>query len=364
MQKERKPNGYWNIYDNCYEAAKQCTSRRELQKKSKGAYGAARRNNWLKDYTWFESKYTPAGFWEIYDNCYEAAKQCTSRTEFSKKYGRAYYHARKNGWLDEFTWLKRKLNPYIDNLDNVYGYFFIEQHAVYIGRTINLKRRHYEHQTLQADTVYKFAIANNIPVPEVTILETGLTPPEGVEREDYHVKKYCKEGWLILNIAKTGTNSGSLGLIGTSRWNEKTCRELALECKTRTEFHDKNQQAYTKALTKGWINDYTWLAPSASALKWEYDACYNAAKQCKTRTEFSKKYGRAYYRARKNGWLKDYTWFIATRKPVGYWNNYHHCYEEARKYKTCMEFKKACGTAYKVACKNKWLQDYTWLYNK
>ena len=44
----------------------------------------------------------PKGYWDSYENCYNAAKECRSRTEFGKKHTNAYANSLKNGWLDEF----------------------------------------------------------------------------------------------------------------------------------------------------------------------------------------------------------------------------------------------------------------------
>lgn len=62
----------------------------------------------------------------------------------------------------------------------------------------------------------------------------------------------------------------------------------------------------------------------------------------------------AYKVALKNGWLDDYTWFISKQKPSGYWN-YETCYQEALKYNSRWEFAKGCNSGYQVACKNGWL---------
>ena len=109
MQKERKTNRRWND-ETCYELARQCKSRTEFQKKSKGAYSAAKRNGWLKDYTWFEVRQKPSGYWDK-EHCYEAAKECYSCVEFATKYGTAYQKALKHGWLKDYTWFERKHKP-------------------------------------------------------------------------------------------------------------------------------------------------------------------------------------------------------------------------------------------------------------
>jgi len=52
----RRPNGYWNNYENCYNEAKKYKSRGEFSDKSPSAWLRAKKNGWLKDYTWFNKK--------------------------------------------------------------------------------------------------------------------------------------------------------------------------------------------------------------------------------------------------------------------------------------------------------------------
>ena len=91
--------------------------------------------------------------------------------------------------------------------------------------------------------------------------------------------------------------------------------------------------------------------------KWNKETCYEEAKKYSTRTEFYKGCSSAYTVARKNKWLDDYIWFVEVCKPIGYWTTYETCYEEAKKYSTRSEFKKGCDRAYAVACKNGWMDE-------
>ena len=91
------------------------------------------------------------------------------------------------------------------------------------------------------------------------ILEKKLSLEEGLEKEDYYVNKYREEGWNILNKAKTGKKSGSLGSIGNGKWNRKTCYEEAKKYKTRNEFQKRSNSAYNAARRNGWLDDYTWF---------------------------------------------------------------------------------------------------------
>ena len=79
----------------------------EFYKGSGGCYDDARRSGWLKDYTWFEEKQKPKGYWDNYENCYNAAKECKTVSEFVHMYNRAYIIAKKNNWLKDYVWFPK-----------------------------------------------------------------------------------------------------------------------------------------------------------------------------------------------------------------------------------------------------------------
>ncbi|MBQ8461620.1 MAG: hypothetical protein IJ543_04295 [Bacteroidales bacterium] len=92
----------------CHEEALKYASRGAFAEGNGSAYESARIHGWLDDYTWFEEMQKPAGYWDDFDNCYNAASKCRTKTEFIKKYNRAYVIAKKNGWLGHFTWFNIK----------------------------------------------------------------------------------------------------------------------------------------------------------------------------------------------------------------------------------------------------------------
>ena len=143
----------WDI-TSCRYDAKQCTTRREFQKRYPNSYAAARRNRWLNDIcqhmvrvrhasvSWtiesirqesarFQSKRawrenSPASYQFACDHdwvkelsvhltderkqrphkysknqIFTAAQQCESRFDFQKRFNTCYKWALRNGWLDE-----------------------------------------------------------------------------------------------------------------------------------------------------------------------------------------------------------------------------------------------------------------------
>lgn len=346
--------------EECYEVAKGYKSRVALAKGNVGVYQAALNHGWLDGYIWFDQLQKPNNYWTK-DRVTEESRKYKSRGEFAIGSATAYGVARNNGWLDEFPWLKdERIDFNVDKVDCVYAYEFKEFNSVYVGRTLSKRaeERNKEHSINEKSTVFRFAREKNVPIPDMKILENGLTLAEGVEKEGTYVELYRQDGWVVLNRAKTG----GIGLIARNKWTKKTCRDEALKYSSRSEFAEKNGSAYDVARREGWLDSYDWFEEKEKPVGyWDvYDNCYNAAKSCRNKSEFIKKYSRAYTKAKENGWLKDYTWFNIKRvNPNRKWF-YDNVVEESKKYKTRKEFCIGSRGAYKVAVANGWIDSFDW----
>ena len=249
---------YWT-YERCYEEALKYNSRTTFQKGNHSAYTVARLNGWLDDYKWFKKSHTRESKWkDNYDACYQEALKYKTRWDFAKGCMGAYAVALANGWLDDYKWFERPVNLYKDKKDNVYAYVFEPLNSIYIGRSVHPITRDKEHRKSTTSSVFKFSQENNVSIPVMIILENNLTPIEGLEKEDYYVNKYKEEGWVVINRAKTGVNSGSLGGVA-KKWTKKKCYQEALKYKTRWDFGKGSKGAYAVARLNGWLDDYKWF---------------------------------------------------------------------------------------------------------
>ena len=97
-------------YEKCYEEAKKFTTLNEFRNNSKVAYSSAYKNKWLDDYWWLKRERKKRGIWQNYDNCYNAAKEYSTLTEFSKGNSGAYQSSYKHGWLKDYIWFKKDKN--------------------------------------------------------------------------------------------------------------------------------------------------------------------------------------------------------------------------------------------------------------
>lgn len=356
----------WN-YETCYELAKQCSKKSEMKILNQRAYAVALQNGWFKDYTWFMSDYEirhkkrPLQVKWTFERCYNLAAKCKTLSEFEKKHKVAAVVCRKNGWLNFFDWLKRGNQKFDGHSDNVYAYIFEKERAVYVGRTIDTYRRDQEHRTSKLSAVFLFSNQRHIAIPQMTILESGLTLKDGLRKEDYYRSVYEKDGWNVLNKAKTGITSGSIGSLGDGKLSKNYCKKIAKGCTTLKELRKKFSSVYNKALKMGWLKDYNWLSrASHGKYYWTKEKCMDEAKKYTTRTEFQDKSPSAYSKALKEKWLDDYTWFLNVNTQ---WT-YDLAFKEASKYKNMSDFIKNAGGAYNASRRNKWIERFTWLKKK
>lgn len=305
----------------------------------------------------------PNGYWNNYENCYNEAKKYSSRSEFFKNCSGAYNKSLKNKWLDSFTWLKSKLIKESINYGSVYwvyGYFDFGSKTCYIGLSRD-KKRHWRHKQSydgKFDSVMSYFNKKYGFLPEPIILEEDLTAVEAQNKESYYIRFFTERKYRILNKAKPGSLGG-----GIIKWDEKSCYEEAKKYTSIGDFRNNSGSAYRAALKNKWINDYTWLQRKILKLDFwnNYENCYNEAKKYKTKVEFARGAPSAYNSARRNNWLENYNWFENGNKlyaeRIRKWT-YKTTKSEALKYKSRWDFGKNNEAAYKVALQNKWLDDF------
>ena len=267
--KPQHSKNYWTK-TRCYNTAKKCTTLREFTETYNVAYITASRNNWLADYTWLERK---QGIYD-YEHCRELAMQFTDMPSFRNTYPSAWAASHRNNWLSNFDWLERGLPHDLNKADCVYVYEFIETHTAYIGRSIEPDKREKHHTFDTKSAVFKYSQDTGISIPKMRILESNLSVDQGLDREDWWVKKYSADGWNVLNVAKTGLKSGSVGSLRVKTYTKQNCRIEALKYTKLADFMHNARGFYRKAVAKGWIFDYTWLIRRQLSLV-QYDSSNN-----------------------------------------------------------------------------------------
>ena len=291
----------------------------DFQKSHSGAYYAARRFDIIDS---LPLKRRKSRNWTD-QSCLEKSREYRSRGEFKEGCPSCYTYARTHflpdgrALIDTMYWLKRKPNPYSDNMDCVYAYFFDgldrnhrRMHHVYVGRTVNLVATRCRHSKSENDTVLKFARRRRVPVPELTVIESVLPmegPGSGVDREDFHVKRFEAEGWKVLNVGKTGMKSGAIGSL-RRKWTLKSVNRLIDEKGYKFLWELKRDfPGAVSAAERGRFTDMLKVKkivrPSEIFTK-EY--CRERARGCSTRLEFKTKDATAYKKSYEAGWLDEF----------------------------------------------------------
>lgn len=257
-------------------------------------------------------KHKPDGYWFIKENCENVAKKCDNRSDFNKKYPAAYVNSLKNGWLDDFEKYfskETKFYGFNEKIHLIYAYEMKDQKSVYIGRTINLKRRDNTHRTgtklnsgeIYYDSVNMFCKINSCEIPSPIILEDKLTATESQKMENEWINTYKRQGWYIVNKARTGENIGSLGST-MRKWTYETCERAAITCKSKSEYRKKYPTASRVSTQNNWLNDFFTNTKKNNGCFDSLDACINESKKYTSMSDIKIKYPFLYHKICKHKW--------------------------------------------------------------
>ena len=193
--------------------------------------------------------------------CEKEARKYKFIFDFRTKSAGACNVAHRNGWLKEYTWLKKlppKNTDYNKKTKYIYAYEFLGKKSVYVGLTNSMMKRDWQHRNNKDSSVYKFAhnLKCDIPLPKQ--LEADVPIHESGKREKYWVNHYKEQGWHLLNRAKTGERESSIGIYFPIKWNKAAIREKAKECNYDLKrFMEQYKGAYYAMLSRyrGLLNE-------------------------------------------------------------------------------------------------------------
>ena len=86
-----------------FEESKKYSSINDFNLKNASAYTVARKNGWLDEMIWLKRKYVIRGFWQSRENVFNESHKYRTLKEFREGCSTAYYSAIRKGWLDEMT---------------------------------------------------------------------------------------------------------------------------------------------------------------------------------------------------------------------------------------------------------------------
>ena len=185
--------------------------------------------------------------------------------EFKRRFGGAFNAAIRYGWEDEAFSGFTKTIKYIDlnaKIHCVYVYEITDLKTCYVGRTSNLHARDLSHRRgrkhhngdITYDILYQFCKDKEIEIPNPIIKDKDLNGEDSLIIEDYWTKWYKDNGWNVLNKAKTGRLSGSLGAI--KKWDYESCKEFCKNYNFKSEVKKANCTCYTTCLKNGWFDEF------------------------------------------------------------------------------------------------------------
>lgn len=150
-----------------------------------------------------------------------------------------------------------------------------------------------------------FCNNNNIDIPSPIIKEENLNARESLIQEEYWVNVYKDKGWKVLNIAKTGEYSGSLGL--NKRWTYDKCKEFCKNYIYKCDLKKANYQCYYVCLKNEWFDEFG-IRDKKEHVNGFWNCkenCLYAAMKCKDKTDFITHYQGAYKSMIKHHWNKE-----------------------------------------------------------
>lgn len=289
--------------EKCKEEASKYKSRTEFSKKYTSAYVTASKNNWLDDICChMTSPRKPQGYWNDFNNVLNEAHNHKTRTEFNRKSLGAYNSAMKHGWLNQIyalTNMGKSLNGHYI----IYVYLF-DDNYFYVGLTRRRDKRFYDHKTSKKSSVYKHTQKTGLNPKRKILWDINVYDSNVViSKEEYWIKKYIMDGWKPLNIRKAGSLGGNI-----IKWTKEKCRKESLKYKKIHKFRIGSGSAYVASYRNKWLDEFfpnKRIRKPANHWK-DYNNCKEMARSCKNRWEFSKKCLAAYTTSSKNKWLDEF----------------------------------------------------------
>ena len=256
MKNKRKPNGYWTK-EKCHIEALKCETKNEFVKKYNDACSASRKIGCYNEITSHMIRPIHNIKWTK-EKCHIEALKFNRRVDFSKKMGKAYTPACKNGWLDEIC-------SHMPEIRKPDGYWTKE-----ICREVALK---YD-------------------------LKSELVKNDRVVFDNMYINGWIEELCSHMTVIQK--------LPGF--WNNyNNCKEEALKYNNLTDFNKNSGGASSAARRNGWFDEFTSHMIEIKHPKgyWTKERCHIEALKYQTRTEFYKKGIDAHSAAKRNGWFED-----------------------------------------------------------
>ena len=379
----KKPNGYWNVYENCIKDAALHANLGSWEKHSPAAVAVARKNKWLNSCLAHMEPSAPCNLKWTKDLIFEDARRYRTISEWREASAGAYNAAHRTKILKEVT----------SNMSSV-----ISQGEYQIIKFLLERDIDFETQKRFTDCRDKGYLPFDFYLPHFNLLIEfqGIQHREGwgrnegdakqITRRDAIKKSYAHkngyyfiEVWSVKEVSNVLTkalvaleeNKGRKLLLGTrvlsklelssiltlGIWTLEKCKEDARHYDTKSEWAKKSAGAHSASYKNGWTDDCCAHMAVLWEKKWTLNACKADAIQYKTKGEWQKHSSAAHMAAQRKGWFADCCIHMEEgRKPNGYWSM-ERCRQDAKTFDSKLSWRLNSPSGYATAKAKGWIEE-------
>ena len=275
------------------------------------------------------------------EECQTEALKYIYKKDFIKQSYGSYQASLRNKWIDEIC---SHMIPLGNKYNRLIYRIIFPDNVCYVGLTNDFDRRMYEHLNKKG-TVYSYIYKTKLLPINIEKLTDYIPITEAKIQEEYWKCKSEDNGYICLNIAKTG-GVGANNL----KWNKYECQKVANKYNIKIDFITNESSAYNSARKYGWLDEIC-SHMIALHINWTKDDCKNEALKYNHRGEFSKNNRIIWAFAQKHNWLDE----ICSHMTLKH-NSYSkdECKIEALKYNSRNEFKKNNNSMWQCSNRHKW----------
>lgn len=283
--------------------------------------------------------------------CHDAALKCESRSEFARRFKGEYFAAMRNEWLDDICSHMKPLGNrykrciYVYEFQDVNGFNY-----AYVGLTDNLAFRDKVHARKGA--VHNFCQTHNITKPIPKQLTDYVDKEDAKNLEGEYLHKYIQNGWIPINIAKTGGLGGHLRFDG---FTYQQCLEIGKRYTKRSDWKQQAYSSYYIADKMGWLDT---IIPrnkrhgNSTRRYWTKERIAVEAAKYKHIKDFADAEPTAYHIVLEYNWMSELCGHMERlREETGF--TVESIQNEIEKYETLTDFIKACPRMYDWLLKRK-----------
>lgn len=297
--------------DYATEVAKKYNTLYDFRKNNYPLYVWCSKEGLMDNFPWLVSQRTEY----TEEMIRETVAKYTDYTTFYKENPAMYGHMCRHKLLHLADSLERRVK-FLDGyaVDTIYVYEIPEGNYAYVGRSVDMATRNWDHHNRKDDPLRRFAEEHGFDVPEPKILIEGITVKEGPKAEDRMIELYRSLGWNMVNSQK----GGSLGGMGYNRrWTLDALYDLVSKLEYWEDLYDKYSGAWSKIKKLGIRDQFPWLKhkkePQGKWKNMSKEEAYEIAKTFPNRQSFSANYSALYAWSYSRGWIDE--WFSTATGP-------------------------------------------------